>query len=633
MSFVRRVALAAAILAAASFAQAKDEKWVEARSPNFIVVTNAGSSQAKNTAIQFEQIRALFRQSFDFAKDQPTPVITVLAAKDENTLKALLPEYWATKGHTHPAGIFLDSTYQLQVAVQLSGEGDNPLQPIYHEYYHSLTIPYFSGLPVWISEGLADFYGNSKVVDKTASLGMPDAGLIEVLREQPMIPLQTLFRVDQASSYYNENTKATIFYAESWALIHFLMMGDHDTHRPQLVAYLDALSHGASQDEAAAKAFGDLGKLQKALQAYVSNFTFYEMRTAAPAKIADSDLKLRALTEAEADAYRGGFLALHQQFNDAEALLQEAARSDAKLALAQQNLGVLYYEQHKIEDARNALDAAIEIDPRNALTRFLRADLAARSGGSGMSDSQIDGDLRAAIAADPNFAPPYGLLASRLAGNGQSLPEAFELAKKSVQLEPGVSSYQFVLAQVLARAHKYDQAQVVANRLAANALDPRAKENAAQLLDYVQKLKDAEAMYGGRRQSFAPSTNAQADTTVQASTGSAGSSDSADSDDDDTEEPEKPANDGKSRIDGTVTEVQCKAQDMVITLATPNGTVKLHAPDNTRVDYISDVQLKSETFWPCTSLNGHTVKAKFLPAKPSPKQPYQGELTNVEIRK
>ena len=72
---------------------------------------------------------------------------------------------------------------------------------------------------------------------------------------------------------------------------------------------------------------------------------------------------------------------------------------------------------------------------------------------------------------------------------------------------------------------------------------------------------------------------------------------------------------------------------MVITLSTSNGPVKLHAPDNTKVDYISDVPLKTETFWRCTSFKGHTVKAKFLPASPSSKQPYQGVLTNVEIRK
>jgi len=51
---------AALILATISPARAKDEKWVEAQSANFIVVSNASANQARNTAIQFEQIRELF---------------------------------------------------------------------------------------------------------------------------------------------------------------------------------------------------------------------------------------------------------------------------------------------------------------------------------------------------------------------------------------------------------------------------------------------------------------------------------------------------------------------------------------------------------------------------------------------
>jgi hypothetical protein len=218
-------------------------------------------------------------------------------------------------------------------------------------------------------------------------------------------------------------------------------------------------------------------------------------------------------------------------------------------------------------------------------------------------------------------------LASRLAGRGASLPEAFNLAKKGAELEPGNPSYQFGLAQVLARAHKYDQAQLVANRLAANALDPHSKENAAQLLDYVQRLKEAEATYGSRALNSALTNNVRADSKAESSNGS------ADSNDEETEEPENSANDGKTRIDGMITDVQCKAQDMTITLSTPSGTVKLRAPDNSKVDYISDLPLQTEVFWPCTALNGHTVHVKYLPAAATSKQAYAGELTDVEIRK
>jgi len=288
---------AALILAAISPARAKDEKWVEARSANFIVVSNASANQARNTAIQFEQIRELFQQSFAFSKDRPTPVITILAAKDENTMKELLPEFWAEKGHMHPAGIFLNSLHQQSLAVQLSGMGDNPYESIYHEYYHSLTVPYFPGLPLWITEGLAVFYSNSKINEKMASVGMPDFGQVELLHQQSLIPLAALFQVDHNSPYYNESNKASIFYAESWAITHYLMVGDNGAHRQELSAYLGALGQGASQEAAAAKAFGDLGKLQKTLQSYVSSPSFYEFRIPAPPKTPEGAVQIRSLSE------------------------------------------------------------------------------------------------------------------------------------------------------------------------------------------------------------------------------------------------------------------------------------------------------------------------------------------------
>src|SRR6202789_2382253 len=81
-----------AILWAASLPGAKHELWFEARSPNFIVVSNAGEKQARKTAIRFEQIRAVFRRSLAVAGQHPSPLITIMAAKDEGTMKSLLPQ-------------------------------------------------------------------------------------------------------------------------------------------------------------------------------------------------------------------------------------------------------------------------------------------------------------------------------------------------------------------------------------------------------------------------------------------------------------------------------------------------------------------------------------------------------------
>src|SRR4029077_4084048 len=105
---------------------AKHEVWFEARSPHFIVVCNAGEKQARKTARQFEQIRSVFRQYIMIASSHSSPVITIFAVKDEKSLSVLLPEYWATKGHTHPAGIFFYNLGQFEAAVQLDAQGPNP---------------------------------------------------------------------------------------------------------------------------------------------------------------------------------------------------------------------------------------------------------------------------------------------------------------------------------------------------------------------------------------------------------------------------------------------------------------------------------------------------------------------------
>src|SRR5580698_5049481 len=321
-----------AILWAASLPGAKHEIWFEARSPNFIVVSNAGEKQARKTAIRFEQIRAVFRRSLEFANKQESPVITILAVKDEESVKSLLPEYWA-KGHAHPAGIFIDNTNLYFAVVQLDAPGLNPYTTIYHEYFHSLTAPYFPNLPVWVSEGMAEFYGSTDILDSGVRLGQADPELIEELKQGGFMPLDVLFKVDHSSPYYNEQNKTSVFYAESWALTHYLMVGDNAAHRPMLQAYLNALAKGATQEQAAAQSFGDLNKLQAELRAYIGNNRFYYLKAAPPPEIAAGDLQVRELSDAEVDVYRGGFAAVRGKAQDAIAILEPAVKADPKFAL------------------------------------------------------------------------------------------------------------------------------------------------------------------------------------------------------------------------------------------------------------------------------------------------------------
>ncbi|MGH9714180.1 MAG: DUF1570 domain-containing protein [Candidatus Acidiferrales bacterium] len=562
---------------------AKHETWVEVRSPNFIVVSNAGEKQARKTAAQFEQIRSLFRSSLAAAAGHPTPVITIFAVKDEKSLSELLPEYWA-KGHSHPAGWFAYRMEQFYIAVNLEAQGSNPFKTVYHEYYHSLTMPFFPNMPTWLSEGLADFFGNSEISGSAATMGRPDPNLIELLRQNKLIPLDVLLKVDHNSPYYNEQNKTSLFYAESWALTHYLFIGDNQSHRASLIAFADSLSRGKSSDEAAAIAFGDLKKLQSALENYVGKYSFNYYQVKAPSELPASEIRIRTLSDAEVGAYRGGFFAIRGALGDAIISLQDAVRLDPSFALAYRNLALAQFFKGERVDALVSATKAIELDPENGLAHYLRAYLSVSGKVKLPDDSQVEADLDKAIEQDPYFAAPFALLSWYLVARNEKLGEALALAQKANELEPGNVSYQIDLAQALMHMRRFDDAYTFAVRAQAAASGPdRARvENFLSQLEQFRERDAREDANGG----VVLMGRSQADT--------------------------KEVDQGDlETVTGVVSVVSC-TQGLKVQMATSNGNWLFHVEPSAQFHILLPEKL-SQKFNPCTDLIGKRVSVKYAP--------------------
>jgi hypothetical protein len=287
-----------------SLCKAKDSSWIEVQSRHFVVITDAGEKKGRATALQFEQIRTFFEQSLAVAAQRPIPPVTIFAVKNEDAMRKLLPEYFAggffPSGQVRPAGVFFHYKDRYFAIVELDTQRSGHFETLYHEYYHALTEPIFPDLPVWLSEGLAQFYGRTQISDEYALVGEPDRDLLDLLRHERLIPLDVLFSVNRGSPYYNETQKASMFYAESWLLTHYLMIGNPDSHQ-LLVQYLKALEEGKSAKESVA-AFGDLKQLQSALSSYALQRKFLSVKTPVTKKEVDA-ISVRALSEAETKQY------------------------------------------------------------------------------------------------------------------------------------------------------------------------------------------------------------------------------------------------------------------------------------------------------------------------------------------
>ena len=101
-----------------------------------------------------------------------------------------------------------------------------PISIIFHEYTHLLVENTFENAPVWFNEGLAEYYSTFSITDdQNVVVGNPGQRTCHLLRDKKMLPLRTLFEVDYKSAHYNEKNKQSIFYAQSWALMHYLLVG------------------------------------------------------------------------------------------------------------------------------------------------------------------------------------------------------------------------------------------------------------------------------------------------------------------------------------------------------------------------------------------------------------------------
>src|SRR5256885_1411076 len=68
-----------------------NDGWIEVCSPHFVVSSNGGERDARRIADHFEQIRSLFHTVFEKLRVDPAQPVLILAAKNETTMKLLLP--------------------------------------------------------------------------------------------------------------------------------------------------------------------------------------------------------------------------------------------------------------------------------------------------------------------------------------------------------------------------------------------------------------------------------------------------------------------------------------------------------------------------------------------------------------
>ena len=619
--------------ALAPFALCKDS-WVEVQSPHFTVISNSGDKEARKVADQFEQFREVLHNTFPKLRlDLGKPLI-IFAVKDENSLKLLLPSYWEIKGHAHPAGIYVPGEERHFVTVRTNLEGDNPYEVVYHEYTHAVMNLNFRGLPIWLGEGLAEFYGNTAIHDKDVEVGKPSRYHLEALQQNRLIPIDVLLIADAHSPYYNEENRVSVFYAESWAIVHYLMMDPEARKRQLLTNFLNAWNESGDQVQAAQQTFGDLKKFAQAMEGYARQPAFYIARVNTSVRGDPKSYSSRDLPPAELEADRAIFYVHTRRPNEAQASIDEALKEDPNLPLAYEARGLLSYSRPDFPAAEADFSRAIELKSTSYFVYYFDGEARLRRG-MPLPDDRVGiiALLEKAVAMNSQFAPAYAALATVYSMQPDTYQKAFEMGRKSVTLEPGNLSYAINFGYVLLNAGKTADAKVLIARIREVVKTPEDQAGLEALESAATSREDydkgvAELSERARNSSQPPDKAGSANSNGPAASATTVVVTSA------PPPPNVPpnskhANETEYAVEGIIASADCNTDTSgKVTLTINRAGMKFVYPSLKALNLVSTVKEDAGTAPACSAWKGRRVRLYFYQTKD---KSYAGEVDTIQF--
>jgi len=474
-----------------SFAFASADQWIEISSPHFKVITDSSDKQGRHTLDQFERMRWMFQTLFPASKVDPPLPIVVVAVRNRQQFQMFEPAAYLAKGQMNLAGFFLRTGDKNYVLLRFDTDEEHPYSTIYHEYTHLEFSDSMEWMPLWLSEGLAEFIQNTEIRNKDVLVGQPSKDDILYLRQHALLPVATLFRVDHDSPYYHDEQKGSVFYSESWALTHYLEITDRERGTHLLQDYVSMVSQHQDPVESAGKAFGDLKRLQATLEEYIRSSSYKQfIMNSAAAPIDESTYVSKPISQVQVDALRADFLVYMQRDPEAKALLDAVLKADPGNAQAYETLGYLAFRDGDRDSARKFYEQAVKADSQSFLANYYYAALSIDHGDTS-NDPQIESSLRAAIRLNPKFAPAYDQLSALFAMRHKNLDEAHALNLKAIQQDPRNLAYRLNAANVLMTMNRYDDAAAVLRssvNVAANAVDAAMLQSRLKEVESIQAL-------------------------------------------------------------------------------------------------------------------------------------------------
>src|SRR5882724_7198404 len=243
-----------------------ERHWLETRTAHFQTYSCGETQEVARLAARLEQ----FREAYSLlagGQSVASPPIVVMAFPDHSSMEPFLPLYQGKPANL--TAFFKPASDENLIVLPLGNAVS--LEAVFHEYTHLLLRHNDPFWPLWLKEGMAEIYGTLQVLGgHNIRLGKALTEHLQLLEKEHLMPLADLFAVTHNSAEYNEERHQGIFYAESWLLTHYLMLGGGPTRKAQFGQLTPLLRQGQPPVQAFTNAFrAPLEAIEKELRRYL----------------------------------------------------------------------------------------------------------------------------------------------------------------------------------------------------------------------------------------------------------------------------------------------------------------------------------------------------------------------------
>jgi tetratricopeptide (TPR) repeat protein len=638
---------------------AKDEpKWIEVHTSHFSVLSDAGEKRGREVALRMEQMRTVFGQVLLKNKLRMPVPITVVALKSDKQYGLVAPAK-----QSMAAGFYVPGWDRIYIVLNLF-ETD-PWQAVAHPLAHYFLNYNYPPAAGWFDEGLAEYFGSIHIGKQVEIGGDPELqsdwheDVFDEMRRDPNTPqsltqllsspvwlsMVDLFTMKHDGSGAREGTHNTMYYAQSWMVVHYLV---NKNKMPEAGTYFDLVQNQKVPVEKAMVQAFDMSpeQMEDAVKTYFKSLSGLGIALdqskkpvanpadnpqpghfAIPFDTDEIGMAVSAVKDEEARAVIDDVTARIPEHRD-QALrdLQQLTLEPKDNEAARRGLARNDLRDKKYDAAADELEKATDLNPRDPWIWYYRSALkyqkaqATRQPMQGLANMMQD--LRAVADWYPELADAYNMLGvARVEGGG--INSALEAQRQAIALAPRNLEYQYNLGQIYVAGKKWDLAREVFTRLKAGP-DKAAAAAAKQQLEDLDTLQK----YGVRPQRAGENAApAGAASTPAAATSTPAPAANSVQDDEDADAapkpaPVKPGTTGPVQfLKGKIVSSDCsKSPEATVTILSGMTTYLMHASDYKSLLVIGQDQFSCEWKNRLVSVNYRAVGKN------------GGELVSIEVR-